>query len=101
MRAEALKYVREGAALTPREKSVLDLLVKGFTNAEIGHFLGISKVTVQNHACVLLRKKGASSRVELAVMSATESRDQRISELESLLAQTQAALEQAARRRAA
>jgi len=56
-------------ALTPRELDVLQLVVAGKTNAEIGLNLGISEKTVEKHLEAIFRKMGVVSRVEAAVMA--------------------------------
>ncbi len=56
-------------ALTPRELEVLQLVVDGKTNAEIGFHLGISEKTVEKHLDAIFRKMGVVSRVEAAVMA--------------------------------
>ena len=56
-------------ALTPRELDVLQLVVDGKTNAEIGLNLGISEKTVEKHLDAIFRKMGVVSRVEAAVMA--------------------------------
>jgi DNA-binding NarL/FixJ family response regulator len=55
--------------LTDREAEVLDLLVEGRTNRQIGDVLFISEKTVSVHVTNLLRKLGVQSRTEAAQMS--------------------------------
>ena len=55
------------ATLTRRERDVLQLLVDGCTNAEIGRRLGIREQTVKDHVSVLFEKFKVRSRVALAV----------------------------------
>ena len=50
--------------LTGREREVLDLLVKGFTFAEIGDLLAISGHTVTTHVKHIYRKLEVRSRAE-------------------------------------
>lgn len=51
--------------LTEREKSVLQLIVDGLSNAQIGDRLFISPRTVEKHVSTLLRKTVTSNRAEL------------------------------------
>ena len=51
--------------LTPREKEVLQLIVQGYTNRQIGEELNISMRTVEGHRSNLVEKLGLHSRVEL------------------------------------
>jgi DNA-binding NarL/FixJ family response regulator len=55
--------------LTDREKEVLTMAAKGFTNKAIGAQLGISDRTVQGHLAHIFDKMNATSRTE-AVMRA-------------------------------
>ena len=54
----------EAAGLTPRETEVLDLIVRGATNAEIAQELVISPKTVDHHVSAVLAKLGVGSRRE-------------------------------------
>lgn len=51
--------------LTEREKSVLQLIVDGLSNAQIGDRLFISPRTVEKYVSTLLRKTFTSNRAEL------------------------------------
>ncbi|OGO66880.1 MAG: hypothetical protein A2Z49_08460 [Chloroflexi bacterium RBG_19FT_COMBO_56_12] len=51
--------------LTPREIEVLQLIVQGYTNRQIGKELNISMRTVEGHRSNLVEKLGLHSRVEL------------------------------------
>jgi transcriptional regulator EpsA len=50
--------------LTLRERQILLHVREGKRNAEIGHTLGISALTVKNHLQNILRKLGASNRAQ-------------------------------------
>lgn len=52
-------------ALTPREREVLDLVVSGEHNREVGERLGISPRTVEVHKARLMSKLGARTLAEL------------------------------------
>jgi DNA-binding NarL/FixJ family response regulator len=53
------------ARLTPRERTVFEMLARGQTNAEIAAELEISIKTVETHRARLLRKLGLRSLAEL------------------------------------
>ena len=53
------------ALLTPREKEVSALLVKGFLNKEIAQQLGISKATIKVHKARVIEKMQVTSMQEL------------------------------------
>jgi DNA-binding NarL/FixJ family response regulator len=58
---------------TDREKEVLEMLVRGRSNKEIGATLGIEVRTVKAHVAKLLRKIGVQNRVELSIHAVTHS----------------------------
>ena len=53
--------------LTPREKEVLDLLVQGYSNTEIGERLFVSASTAKAHVGNILNKLSVTDRVQAAV----------------------------------
>jgi len=53
--------------LTPRERSVLELLVQGLSNKEIGARLAISDSTVKRHVQTITEKLGVEDRTGAAV----------------------------------
>jgi len=57
------------AVLTARETEVLQWVVAGKTNQEIGLALRISEKTVEKHLDAVFRKLGVASRVEAAVLA--------------------------------
>jgi DNA-binding NarL/FixJ family response regulator len=61
------------ATLTAREMEVLELLVAGRSNKEIGSPLGIAERTVKAHVAKLLRKVGVQNRIALSVHALTHS----------------------------
>lgn len=58
---------------TDREKEVLELLVAGRSNKEIGASLGIEERTVKAHVAKLMRKVGVQNRIALSVHAITHS----------------------------
>lgn len=57
------------AQLTPREREVMDLIVQGQHNRDIGRQLGISVRTVEVHKARLMDKLGARNLAELIRIS--------------------------------
>jgi DNA-binding NarL/FixJ family response regulator len=53
------------AALSDREREVLDLVIQGLKNRDIGDRLFISDHTVRHHVAAIFAKLGVSSRLEL------------------------------------
>ena len=58
---------------TDREKEVLEMLVVGRSNKEIGAALGIEERTVKAHVAKLMRKVGVQNRIALSVHAITHS----------------------------
>jgi DNA-binding NarL/FixJ family response regulator len=58
---------------TDREKEVLELLVVGRSNKEIGAVLHIEERTVKAHVAKLMRKVGVQNRIALSVHAITHS----------------------------
>jgi DNA-binding NarL/FixJ family response regulator len=56
---------------TDREKEVLELLVVGRSNKEIGAAMGIEERTVKAHVAKLMRKVGVQNRIALSVHAIT------------------------------
>jgi DNA-binding CsgD family transcriptional regulator len=59
----------ESYNLSDREQEILDLIIKGLSNKEIGNYLSISPNTVKIHVSKILRKVGAASRTEAATIA--------------------------------
>ncbi len=53
-------------ALTPRERTVVELLSRGWRNTAIAHELGLSVRTVETHISHVMASSGTDSRVRLA-----------------------------------
>ena len=60
----------ELAVLTPQERRILELIVDGHTNREIGGTLDVSEQTVKNHVTSLLAKLNVTRRTQAAVLGA-------------------------------
>jgi DNA-binding NarL/FixJ family response regulator len=58
---------------TERERDVLEMLVAGRSNKEIGTALGIEERTVKAHVAKLMRKVGVQNRIALSVHAITHS----------------------------
>ena len=72
-RQEAIEYARLVAryeSLTPREREVLPLLVRGLLNKQVAFELGITEYTVQFHRGRIMRKMEAASFADLVRMAA-------------------------------
>ncbi|MBV6728769.1 helix-turn-helix transcriptional regulator [Nocardioides daeguensis] len=65
------------AELTTRELEVLDLIVQGATNRDIGERLVIAEDTVKSHVKQILRKLGVANRAQaIACAAGTPGREQ-------------------------
>jgi DNA-binding NarL/FixJ family response regulator len=62
--------VEELADLTPRERSIFELIGDGCSNREIGEELVLSEKTVKNYVSNLLAKMGMHRRTEVAAYAA-------------------------------
>ena len=73
--AEAIKRAMEhltqmpGSELTEREREVLALVARGFTNKQIADKLYVSEKTARNHVSHILEKLGLSRRSEAAAFA--------------------------------
>lgn len=65
--SEEARSVQAAVDLTDRELEVLQHIVRGMTNAEIGEVLFISEKTVKNHITNILRKLSVTDRTQAAV----------------------------------
>ena len=72
-RREAIEQDRFDArykTLTPRERQVLSLLIRGLLNKQVGFELGITEYTVQIHRAHIMRKMEADSFASLVKLAA-------------------------------
>jgi FixJ family two-component response regulator len=65
VRAERAELDRRLAALTPRERDVLPLVVSGLLNKQVAAELGISEATVEIHRSKVMQKMHAASLADL------------------------------------
>ncbi len=79
---QVMNRIRQGsptdnklAALTEREREVLDLIAEGLTNRQIGERLFLAEKTVKNYVSSLLAKLGMERRTQAAVFGAELRRD--------------------------
>lgn len=68
-REDAASLRERFASLTSREREVLDLLVAGRLNKQIGGALGIAERTVKAHRATLMAKLGVESPAELGALA--------------------------------
>jgi DNA-binding NarL/FixJ family response regulator len=61
------------ATFTHREQEVLEMLVRGRSNKEIGAPLGIRERTVKSYVAKLMRKVGVQNRIALSIHAITHS----------------------------
>lgn len=66
------KSLLDSLKFTKREKEVLQLICKGFTNQEIAEKLFISTRTVENHRAGLLSKSGTKNTAALVAFAVSE-----------------------------
>ena len=65
---QRVSAVAAGCKATQRQRDVLQLLVRGLTNAEIAEVLTSSEAAVENHVSALLRRTRAENRLGLVAL---------------------------------
>jgi FixJ family two-component response regulator len=65
------ELARRAEALSTREREVMDLVVSGLLNKQIGHRLGVTEKTIKAHRAQVMRKMEADSLPQLVRMAAT------------------------------
>ena len=65
-------HARQRLGLTNREQQLVGLISQGFSNKEIANRLQLAEQTVRNHVHRMLRKLGASHRLEVVEICRTE-----------------------------
>ncbi len=71
-RDNAIQESSSGQELTPREKEVLSLVAKGYTNRDIADTLKISENTVKKHLSNIMEKLHLENRVQAAAYALQE-----------------------------
>jgi two-component system, NarL family, response regulator DevR len=68
---QALDHISQtpGSELTEREREVLTLIARGYTNKQIADALTVTEKTARNHVSHILEKLGLSRRSEAAVFA--------------------------------
>lgn len=68
-KAAPLRAVPANDVLSPRERQVLSLVVRGLSNREIAQALSVTENTVKKYVYEVFNKTGTSSRVELVLQA--------------------------------
>ena len=60
-----MQALRNPAAITVRQRQVIELIAQGLSNEELGHALGISPRTAKAHCDALRQKLGVPRRRQI------------------------------------
>ena len=66
---ERRQHVARTSALTPRERQIFELLVRGHSNKAIAAILCLSPKTVEDHRASIMTKTGSSGLAQLIALS--------------------------------
>jgi DNA-binding NarL/FixJ family response regulator len=65
-------HIKQRLGLTIRQQQLVQMIAKGLTNKEIASQLNLAEQTVRNHIHRMLRKLGATDRLEVADLCRSE-----------------------------
>ena len=71
-RADLVPLIVQAHELTPREREITEMLVRGLSTAEIAAMLWLSPYTIRDHTKAVFSKLGVRSRPELTAMLSHE-----------------------------
>jgi DNA-binding NarL/FixJ family response regulator len=70
LQAEEAELAARVAELTPQQFRVLGMLCSGLLNKQIAWELNVSEATIKAHMTAIMRKLGAHSRTQVALLAA-------------------------------
>ncbi len=69
MNSLLLSQAVSAKTLTRRQQQILELVIKGHTNAQIAHLFNISPRTVEGHRALMMRRWGVNNTAGLVRMA--------------------------------